>query len=265
MAIRNLPACRIAVLAVVALVATVAPAAAAPPDPATLARMDRVIRDGMERSGMPGFAVAVVSGTRVVHARGFGDAGHGRRMTPQTPFLLGSTAKSFTALAAMQLVDAGRLRLDAPVRRYIPEFRLADQQAADRITVRQVLQQTSGLPTTAGGPITRSAVDGTALHALQELRDTRPATAPGVAFHYSNANFLVAGLLVERASGEPYADYVRRHIFAPLGMRHSYVALDARSRGRARGRPPVLVRSRHRPRSDVPPGPSVRGLSHLFR
>lgn len=82
-------------------------AAAAPPDRAALARMDGVIRDGMERSGMPGFAVAVVYGNDVVHARGYGDAGDGAPATPQTPFLLGSTSKSFTALAAMQLVDAG--------------------------------------------------------------------------------------------------------------------------------------------------------------
>ena len=143
----------LAAVASLLLVAVIAsPAAAAPPDRATLARMDRVIHEGMERSGMPGFAVAVVSGNDVVHARGFGDAGEGRRVTPQTPFLLGSTSKSFTALAAMQLVDAGRLDLDAPARRYVPEFRLADQRAADRITVRQVLQQTTGLPATAGGP-----------------------------------------------------------------------------------------------------------------
>ena len=139
--------------------------------------MDQVIRDGMQRSGMPGFAVAVVSGDRVVHVRGFGDAAGGRRVTPQTPFVLGSTAKSFTALATMQLVDAGRLQLDAPVRRYVPEFRLADRRAADRITVRHVLQQTSGLPATAGGPIVKSAADGTAPAAVRELRDEAGGSA----------------------------------------------------------------------------------------
>ena len=205
-------------------------AAAAPPDRAALARMDRVIRDGMERSGMPGFAVAVVSGNDEVHARGFGDTGNGGRVTPQTPFLLGSTSKSFTALAAMQLVDAGKLDLDAPARRYVREFQLADQRAADRITVRQVLQQTTGMPATAGGPILRSAADGTALEALQELRDTTLATPPGAAFEYANANYVLAGLIVERASGEPYAQYVQRHIFTPLGMRNSYVTLDAAQR-----------------------------------
>ncbi|MCU1504601.1 MAG: class beta-lactamase-related serine hydrolase [Ilumatobacteraceae bacterium] len=192
--------------------------------------MDSVIRDGMQRSGMPGFAVAVASGDRVVHARGFGDAGEGRRVTPQTPFLLGSVSKSFTALAAMQLVDAGRLQLDAPASRYVPEFQLADRGAAERITVRQVLQQTTGLPATAGGPVVRSAVDGTALQALRELRDARLATPPGTAFHYSNGNYVLAGLIVARASGEPYAQYIERHIFAPLGMRHSYTTLDAARR-----------------------------------
>ena len=214
------------------LLVTVAasPAAADSPDRATLARMDRVIRDGMDGSGMPAFAVVVVSGNDVVHARGFGDAGEGRRATPQSPFLLGSTSKSFTALAAMQLVDAGRLDLNARVRRYVPEFRLADQADADRITVRQALQQTTGMPATAGGPIVRSAADGTALEALYELQGTKLVTRPGKAFAYANGNYVLAGLIVERASGEPYAQYVQRHIFTPLGMRDSYVALDAAKR-----------------------------------
>ena len=206
-------------------------AGATRPDDATWTRMDGVIREGMERSGMPGLAVAVVSGDGVEYARGYGDAGNGRRVTPRTPFLLGSTSKSFTALAAMQLADAGRLDLDAPAHRYVREFQLADQRATERITVRQVLQQTTGLPATAGGPITRSAADGTALQALLELRHTALVTPPGTAFAYANANYILAGVIVERASGEPYAQYIQRHIFTPLGMRDSYVKLDAAKRG----------------------------------
>ena len=265
MANGRLPALRLASVAALALVAAVvSPAAAAVPDGPTLARMDRVIEDGMGSSGMPGFAVAVVSGGDVVHARGFGDAGGGRRVTPQTPFVLGSTAKSFTALAAMQLVDAGRLELDAPARRYVPEFRLADQRAADRITVRQVLQQTTGLPETAGGPVVRSAADGTALEALRELGDASPAAAPGDAFEYSNGNFILAGLIVERASGQPYGEYVQRHIFAPLGMRNSYVALDAAQRaGLATGHRYWFGFSQGA-RTHLPCGYPVRGLPHLL-
>ncbi|HEX7774460.1 MAG TPA: serine hydrolase domain-containing protein, partial [Pyrinomonadaceae bacterium] len=84
---------------------------------------------------------------KIVYLKGYGQADpSGRPMTPQTPLILGSITKSFTALAVMQLVEAGKVELDAPVRRYIPWFRVADPNASAQITVRQLLYQTSGLP-----------------------------------------------------------------------------------------------------------------------
>jgi CubicO group peptidase (beta-lactamase class C family) len=199
--------------------------AALAPTAATLERMDDMIAARMAPNGVPGFAVAVVSGGEVVHARGFGVADDaGRRVTADTPFLLASSTKSFTALAVMQLVDAGKVRLDAPIRRYVPEFSLAGN-SAERITVRQVLQHTSGLPANvAGGPIIKLAGDGTPRQALAELRGKAPASAPGEKMLYVNANYVLSGLLVEHVSGERYASYVSRHIFAPLGMTHSFSA-----------------------------------------
>lgn len=191
----------------------------------------------MGANGTPGFAVAVVAGGRIAHTRGFGSADDGhRRVTPDTPFLLGSTSKSFTALAVMQLVDAGKVKLDAPVRRYVPEFRLAGN-AADRITVRQVLQHTSGLPpNTAGGSILKTAANGTPEQAIAELRGKAPASAPGTEMEYVNANYVLAGLVVERVSKEPYGRYIERHIFAPLGMTNSFTAPGpAQSAGLAAG------------------------------
>jgi len=214
-------------LIVMAGLACGASAAIAAPAPtaATLERMDSTIAARMAPNGVPGFAVAVVSGGEVVHARGFGVADDaGRRVTPDTPFLLASSTKSFTALAVMQLVDAGKVRLDAPIRRYVPEFSLAGE-AADRITVRQVLQHTSGLPLNpAGGPIIKLAADGSPQQAVAELRGKPPASAPGKQMAYVNANYVLAGLLVEHVSGERYASYINRHIFAPLGMTHSFSA-----------------------------------------
>ena len=222
------------------LLALVLPASALgapPPDRATLRRVDEVVQARMRDSHVPGAAVAVVADGRLVHARGFGTADDaGRRVTPRTPFVLASAGKSFTALAVMQLVDAGRLSLDAPVRTYVPEFRLADRGAADRITVRHLLQHTSGLPEGAGGPILKSAKDGTAAQAVAELSTTTPVSPPGAAFHYSNGNFVLAGLLVERASGESFATYIRRHVFAPLNMTRSFTSLpEARAAGLAQG------------------------------
>ena len=91
--------------------------------------------------------MAIVEGDRVVHLKGFGRADpSGRLVTPQTPFLIGSVTKSMTSLAVLQLVDQHKVELDAPVQRYIPWFRTADSSASARITVRQLLTMTSGLP-----------------------------------------------------------------------------------------------------------------------
>ena len=101
----------------------------------------------MRSARIPGLAVAIVKGDQIVYAKGYGQADPaGRPVTPQTPFLIGSNTKPFTALAVMQLVEAGKVELDAPVQRYIPWFRVADEQASRQITVRQMLHQTSGLP-----------------------------------------------------------------------------------------------------------------------
>ncbi len=175
---------------------------------------------------VPGFALAIVRGDEVVHQRGFGSAGAGRPVTPRTPFVLGSTTKSFTALAVMQLVDAGKVSLDAPISRYVPELQLAGS-AERQITVRQLLNQTSGVPGSAGGRLLRSVGDGTMLDVVRSLEGTKLWAAPGRRFQYSNANYVLLGLVVERASGASYGAYVDRHIFGPLGMRDSFVSREA--------------------------------------
>lgn len=217
--------------ALLAAAAAATPAYSQGPDAETLDRVDDTIIERIEASDVPGFAVAVLAGDRIVHARGFGEAdGSGRPVTPQTPFLLGSTTKSFTALAVMQLVDGGKVDLDDPVRRWVPELQLAREQE-EEITVRQILQHTSGLPpNTAGGPLLKAAADGTPEQAIAELEGKDPVSAPGAEMEYVNANYVLAGLVVERASGEPYGRYVERHIFRPLGMRNSFADPEAARR-----------------------------------
>ena len=199
------------------------------------AELDAWIGHQMNASNIPGYAVTVVSADDSLLEQTYGTAGAGRPVGPDTPFVIGSTSKSFTALAVMQQVDAGAVDLDGPVRRYVPEFTMADPAAAG-ITVRQLLQQTSGIAGSAGGPILKSARDGTAEQAIAELRDSRLAGAPGESFRYANANFVLAGLVLERASGLPYGQYVQQRIFDPLGMRHSYASVQpARQDGLAEG------------------------------
>src|SRR6266487_1072346 len=119
-----------------------------PPD---FAAIDDYIAAEMQAQRIPGLALGIVQGDQIVHLKGFGVANtSGGVVTPQTPFPIGKVSKAFTALAVMQLVEAGKLNLDTPVQRYLPWFRVADEAASVQITVRHLLTQTSGLSHGAG-------------------------------------------------------------------------------------------------------------------
>lgn len=179
----------------------------------------------MAAHALPGLAIGIVEGDSVIYLRGFGSAGpDGRVVTPQTPFAIGALTASFTALAVLQLAEAGRIDLDAPVQRYLTWFRVADPQASARISVRQLLQHTSGLPATAGMWAASPGADSSLEQRVRQLASVELVHPPGVAFQRSGANDAVLGLLVETVAGQPYADYIAQRIFAPLGMQHSGVA-----------------------------------------
>jgi CubicO group peptidase (beta-lactamase class C family) len=191
--------------------------------------IDAYIEEKMHRLNIPGVSLAIVEGDRIVHMRGFGRAHPGGEApTPQTPFFIGSLTKSFTALAVMQLVEAGKVELDAPVQHYLPWFRVADPQASARMTVRHLLNQTSSLPYFTQMELAdfddRPDATERQVRSLSTLRLTRPV---GTKFHYSNTNYNVLGLIVEVASGESYSDYIQKYIFDPLEMRHSYTSKAA--------------------------------------
>ncbi len=212
-----------------------APGTREPAEGSMIERAETTLADQLDASGIPGGAVVVVDDGRV-EARGVGTTGEGDEVGPDTPFVLGSTSKSFTALAVMQLVDAGAVDLDDPIGDYVPEFDLADDQAQQEITVRRLLQQTSGLSDLTAGPVVASSAQGTPLDAVAELRGAELVSTPGQEWHYANVNYVLAGLVVERASDLSYADYVQRRILEPLGMTHSYVSLaPARADGLSSG------------------------------
>ena len=192
--------------------------------------IDRFVETEMEAQGIPGLALGIVHGDQIVHLGGFGLADPaGRAVTPQTPFILGSTTKSFTALAVMQLVEAGKIELDAPVQRYIPWFRVADEAASAQITVRHLLNQTSGFSTAAGRREsidfdTSAAALENRVRRLSEVELTQPV---GTTYQYSNCNYQVLGLIVQMVSGQDYEHYVQQHILTPLAMPNSFTSKTA--------------------------------------
>lgn len=193
------------------------------------AQIDAYLEARMRTSNIPGLALGVVRGDEIVYLKGYGIAGpDGRGVTPQTPFIIGSLSKSFTALAVMQLVEAGQIDLDAPVTQYLPWFRTADPAASASITVRHLLHQDSGLPVYDGRRGLWDDDQGdlaleTGVRQLATVRLSRPA---GQAFEYANENYTTLGLIVQAVSGKSYEEVVRAQIFAPLQMRHSAAVLS---------------------------------------
>lgn len=203
------------------------------------AAIDAHVLQQMQQIGIPGAAVGIVRGDRVEYLQGYGAADDGGRpVTSQTPFHIASLSKGITAAAVIQLVEAGKLELDAPVQRYLPWFRLTDADAAAQLTVRHLLVQTSGFSEREG--YARNLDASMADDALEESFRTRDLlslyAAPGVQYEYSNTNYDLLGLLVATVSGESYESYVQRHIFDPLAMNNAFTSLvDARAQGAASG------------------------------
>ncbi|NUW40496.1 serine hydrolase domain-containing protein [Nonomuraea rhodomycinica] len=198
------------------LLAAVLPQAPAASIPASV---DAYVERYRAATGLPGVEVAITKGTEVVHVAGYGRTATGDPVTADTPMAMASVSKSFTALAVMQLTEKGKVALDQPVRRYLPEFTMADPRAA-RITVRQLLNQTSGMADSAF-PEKSLPQPETLQGAVARLRTAGLATEPGTAFSYHNTNYQVAARLVEVVSGRPFASYLSTYVFEPLGMRHS--------------------------------------------
>jgi CubicO group peptidase (beta-lactamase class C family) len=237
----------VALLAVGSVVATRKPTVtmgpATPPinsgDSPDFAAIDRYVQAEMATQRIPGLALGIVEGDQIVHLRGFGRADQsGRPVTPQTPFFAGSTTKSFTALAVMQLHEAGEVDLDAPVQRYLPWWRVADADASATITVRQLLYQVSGLSKATGNKHATSgdSSDSALEDQVRDLQSDTLTKPVGATWQYSNANYNTLGMIVQTVSNQPYEAYVQQHILDPLEMRNSVMSVtEAKKRGLVTG------------------------------
>lgn len=206
------------VLAGVALLAMVHAAAAQGAAPAAI---DRLVTDTLSAQQVPAMTVAAAVSGRLVYSKAFGyaDLENTVPATPETRIRTASIAKSITAVAAMTLVEAGKLDLDAPVQKYCPPFPLKQWP----ITTRELLSHTSGIRHYAEGEPEhtqhyRWMADGFALFAAEPL-----LFEPGSGFQYSTYGYTVAGCAIEGAAGTPFAEYVAAHVLGPAGMSHTVV------------------------------------------
>jgi CubicO group peptidase (beta-lactamase class C family) len=179
----------------------------------------------LERYRVPGAAIAVSAGGQVIDlATGVLSRATGVEATVDSLFQVGSITKVWTATLLMQLVDEDRLDLDAPVRRYLPEFRLADADAAATITVRQLMCHTAGFE---GDLFTDTGKgDDCVEKYVATLGGTAQLFAPGEMFSYNNAGFCVLGRIAEVLRDKPFDACLREHLLAPLGLTHAATGAD---------------------------------------
>jgi CubicO group peptidase (beta-lactamase class C family) len=181
---------------------------------ADFAELEKAALQELQETNTPGAAIAVISGDRIVLAKGFGVANveTGAPVSPDMLFHIGSLTKLFTASALVILAEEGKIKLDAPIANYARGLspRLA------RVTAHELLSQTSGIKDQPGD---YGLHDETALaDYARSLTDDYSLIGPGKAFSYSNPGFALAGYVIEQVSGRPFADQMNEVLFKPLGL-----------------------------------------------
>jgi D-alanyl-D-alanine carboxypeptidase len=185
--------------------------------PGLRGKIDEAVRQAIHATGAPSASIAIVQDGRIAYLRAYGEA----RVKPRTPatpamrYSIGSISKQFAATAVLMLAEQGKLSLDDPVGRFLP-----DLTRANEVTIRQVLSHTSGYqdywPQDYVPPFMLQTVSPEKI--LDQWARKPLDFEPGTEWQYSNTGYVIAGLIVERASGQPFFEFLRRHIFIPLGM-----------------------------------------------
>jgi D-alanyl-D-alanine carboxypeptidase len=186
--------------------------------PELRAKIDKIATDALTQSGVPGASIAIVRDGKVVYLNAYGDARIEPKVAakPEMRYSIGSISKQFTAAAILMLQEEGKLSLDDKVSKFVP-----DLTRANEVTVRQLLSHTSGYqdywPQDYVMPMMLQPVTSAK---ILELWARKPLDFdPGTKWQYSNTNYVIAGVIIEKASGKPLLQFLREKIFVPLGMK----------------------------------------------
>jgi CubicO group peptidase (beta-lactamase class C family) len=213
----------------------VAAAPAAAPDAGALARVDAAARAVAADERIPSVAVAIAVGDSVVYARGYGEADREAQLAaaPDVVYRIGSVTKQFTAAAFLRLVEQGRIALDDPLTKYLPDY----PAQGHTVTIRQLLNHTSGIKSYTGLPAWISRMEEPFTHEqMLKLFASEPFDfAPGEQWKYNNSGYYLLGMVLEQVTGRPYAEYVAETLFAPLGLASTAYCPDQPTDGQAEG------------------------------
>ena len=193
---------------------------------AALAQLDAQLAAVVRERNLPGLSAGVVYDQELIWAKGYGYADLERRLPAEADSIyeIGSITKLFNAVMLMQLRDAGKLNLDDPIEKYLPEFKMKSSFPDQRPpTFRQVVSHTAGLPREYGFDVGENGhlQQYPAAVVLAGIKDKEMQYPAYTGFHYSNLGIYIIGQALPRIAGEPYTQYMQTHVFDPLGMRNT--------------------------------------------
>lgn len=224
-------------------------------------RLTTIVSEQAEKAGVPGVAVGVwLDGDESYAFHGVTSIENPLPVDANTLFQFGSTGKTYTSTAIMRLVQDGRIDLSAPVRTYLPDFRVADAAASAAVTVLQLLNHTAGWSGDRLGDITDTG-RGALARFVAGMADLEQEFAPGAGMSYNNASLSVAGRIVEVVTGQGFEDAIKDLLLVPLGLSSTFFTADeAMTRRFVVGHAPsgedelVIARPWALPRSGAPAG-----------
>ncbi len=196
-------------------------------DPVLKARVDAIAAGVMEQRGVPSASVAVVQGGKLVYTHAYGKAhiGPDKAATPDMRYSIGSISKQFTAAAILILQEQGKVKLDDAVGKYVPGLTRGDE-----VTIRQILSHTSGYQDYwPEDYLMKPMEQATTAQEIIDRWAKKPLDfEPGTQWQYSNTNYVIAGMIVEKVSGQKLMEFLGEHIFHPLGMRSVWDSDEAK-------------------------------------
>jgi CubicO group peptidase (beta-lactamase class C family) len=221
------------------------------PAPENVARMEQVVQFYVSNKQFMG-SVLVARDKKVLLSKGYGFANLEWEIpnSSSTKFRLGSVTKQFTAACILLLEERGKLRIDDPVKKYLPDA----PAAWEKVTIFHLLTHTSGIPSFTGFPdyASTEGMPSPVEKTVARFRDKPLDFQPGEKWSYSNSGYVLLGYLIERISGRSYSDFVQENIFAPLGMKDSGYDLNS-----------TVIRHRAAGYSPGPDGPVNAGFIHM--
>ncbi len=190
-------------------------------------RIENLVAEVMAESRTSGVSLSIFNNESVLYSKGFGTLSieSDKRVTTETPFQIASLTKPLTATLIMILVEKGFLNLDTPIVEYVPDIRFSVPEMEKTITLRKLLNHTTGLNNGGEfeGPISADALGN---YVNKTIPQVRFEIKPDVMSYYSNHNFNIAGYVAEKAFGTPFPELMKKYVFDPVGMKDSFFGID---------------------------------------